>query len=162
MPPLVKVIRKKPVLGDLQGDVSAVLTRMKTQFLRQLRQQVMLTGFSRAAKVAFAKHMKVEVKPSSIVLTVNHPAWVPLVGGQRRRQMIWLNKSPTPIPIVSETGKVIFRSASAKSMKDGKWWHPGRKPSNFVETARKNVKAWAKKALPDLLRREIAQTLQGK
>ena len=158
----VAVIYKKPLTGELQGDVDSVLRRLKGQFLRRLRVQIQQTTFSRAAKVALSKAMKVEIKKSSLVMTVHHPAWKPLVEGQRREQMVWLKRAKAPIPIVTESGKVIFRSASAKSMKDGKWIHPGRKPSNLIEKARRDVREWAKQKLPDLLRREIARTLQGK
>lgn len=158
----VKAIYKKPLTGELHGSVDHVFRRMKGQFLRRLRVVLQQTTFSRAAKMALSKAMKVEVRKSSLLLTVNHPAWRPLVEGQKREQMVWLRKARAPIPIVTETGEVIFRSATAKSMKDGRWMHPGRKPSNVVEKARREAREWAKKKLPDLLRKEIARTLQGK
>lgn len=163
MPKPVAVIYKKPLTqGEFQGDLSTVLKRLKGQFLRRLRVTLQQSAFSRAAKMTLSKAMRVEVKKSSIVLTVNHPAWRPLVEGQRRGPMVWLKRSRTPIPIVTETGKVIFRAATAKSFKDGKWVHPGRKPTDIVEKARREAREWAKKKLPDLLRQEIARTLQGK
>jgi len=158
----VAVIYKKPITGALQGDVSSVLKRLKGKFLERLRVQVQQATFSRAARAALSKAMKVEVKKSSLVLTVNHPAWRPLVEGQRMQQMVWLKKAKAPIPIVTDNGKVIFRTATAKSLRSGKWVHPGRQPSNIVEKARKDAREWAKKTLPDLLRREIARTLGGK
>jgi hypothetical protein len=158
----VKAIYKKPLTGELKGDVATVLKKVERQFLRRLRIQLSQTGFSNDAKRAFSKAMKIEVKKSSILLTVLHPAWRPMVEGQKSRQMLWLKRAKAPIPIITESGKLIFRSATAKSMADGKWIHPGRKPSNFVELARRETKAWAKKTLPDLLRREIAKTLTGK
>ena len=158
----VKAIYKKPLTGELKGDVTVVLKKLKRQFLRRLKVQLSATGFSNRAKRAFSQAMKVEVKKNAILLTVLHPAWRPMIEGQKREQMIWLRKAKTPIPIITESGKLIFRTASARSMNNGKWIHPGRRPSNFVEMARRETRAWAKKALPELLRREIAKTLSGK
>lgn len=162
MKPGNRAIYKKPLSGELQGDVDQVLARMKGQFLRRLKVQLQQAPFSPEAKRAFAKAMQVEVKKSSLLVTITHPAWRPLVEGQRKGPMIWLQKAQTPIPIVTETGEVIFRRATPRAMASGKWVHPGRKPSTFVEKARREAKEWAKKALPDLLRREIGRTLQGK
>ena len=159
----VAVIYKKPLTqGEFEGDVTVVLKRLKGKFLQQLKVQLQQTTFSRAAKRAFSKAMKVQVKKSSIQLTVSHPAWLPMLKGQTSAQMVWLKKASSPIPIITETGKLIFRSASAKSMRNGKWIHPGRKPSTFVETARRETRAWAMKKIPTLLRQEIARTLGGK
>jgi len=159
----VAVIYKKPLTqGEFQGDVTVVLKRLRGKFLQHLKIQLQQTTFSRAAKRSFSKAMRVEVKKSSIRLIVSHPAWLPMLKGQKSEQMVWLKKASSPIPIITETGKLIFRSASAKSMRNGKWIHPGRKPSTFVEKARHETRAWAKKKFPDLLRQEIARTLQGK
>jgi len=162
MKPVTRAIYKKPISGELQGNVDQVLGRMRGQFLKRLRVQLQQTTFSSAAKKALSEAMKVEVRKSSLLITVRHPAWRSLVEGLPKRQMVWLKKAKAPIPIVTETGKVIFRTASPRSLAKGKWVHPGRKPSTFVEQARQDVKKWAKKNLPDLLRREIGQTLQRK
>lgn len=162
MKPGVKAIYKKPLTGELHGDVDQVFKRMRGQFLRRLKVQLQQSAFSPKAKRALSKAMKIEIKKSSLILTVDHPAWRPLVEGQKKRQMLWLQRARAPIPIVTETGEVIFRLATPKSFANGKWVHPGRKPANFVEKARREAKTWAKKALPPLLSREIAKTLQGK
>lgn len=71
--------------------------------------------------------------------------------GQKTGQMRWLRRSPTPIPIVLDSGEVIFRTASARSMNDGKWMHPGRKPSRIVDLARKD----ARKIVLDKIKKEL-------
>lgn len=158
----VKAIYKKPLAGDMQGDVESVLKRLKTHFLRRLKSKLQQTTFSHAAKSSLAKAMRVEVKKSSILLTVKHPAWRPLIEGQKKGPMVWLKRAKAPIPIITETGKLIFRSATPKSFANGKWIHPGRKSSNFVEIARKESREWAKKAFKPLIAKEIAHTLSGK
>lgn len=158
----VAIIYRKPITGEMQGDADVVWKRLKGQFLRRLRVQIQQTAFSQRAKVALSKAMKAEVKQSSLVLTVNHPAWRPLVSGQKAQQMVWLRRSPTPIPIITESGQLIFRTATAKSMQDGRWVHPGRRPDTFVETARKEARAWAKKKIPGLIAQDMAKKLRGK
>lgn len=157
------VTYKKPNTGELQGDLKVALGKLQRQFLQRLRVQIQQTAFSKKAKVALSRAMTVEVKKSALVITVHHPAWRPMVEGHRRKKMVWLKDARAPIPIVTETGEVIFRRATARSLrKGGTWIYPGRKPSDFVERARREVRAWAKKKLPPLLAREIARTLGGR
>ena len=106
-------------------------------------------------KRALAKSIKIEVKASSIQVTALHPAFGPLVMGQKSEQMRWLTKARRPIPIVTETGELIFRSATAKSMADGKWIHPGRRPSDFVEKAKKESREFLKAKFEEELVKEI-------
>jgi hypothetical protein len=89
----------------------------------------------------------VEVGPSSLTLYSRHPAFTYLMRGQRKGQMRWLTKARAPIPIITDEGKLIFRSATIKSMRDGKWIHPGRPPYDFVETAKKEAKSQIRKAI---------------
>jgi hypothetical protein len=61
--------------------------------------------------------------------------------------MRWLTRARAPIPIITEEGKLIFRSATIKSMKDGKWVHPGRPPYDFIERAKKEARTQIRKAI---------------
>jgi hypothetical protein len=61
--------------------------------------------------------------------------------------MRWLTKARAPIPIITEDGRLIFRSATIKSMRDGKWIHPGRPPYDFIEMAKKEAKTQIRKAI---------------
>jgi hypothetical protein len=70
--------------------------------------------------------------------------------------MKWLVKAKVPIPIITETGELIFRSATAKSMANGKWQHPGRHASDFVEKAKEE----SRKFIKEKLAKELAQQLK--
>lgn len=160
--PAVKFIASrvymKPLLpGKLvkPGDIDAILKRAKTDLIRRIRGKLMQTTFSDRAKRALSKALKIEIKPSSLLITALHPAFGPMVRGQRSEQMKWLTKARRPIPIVTETGKLIFRTATAKSMKNGKWIHPGRPPSNFVEKAKEESRSFLKAKLDKELRKQI-------
>jgi hypothetical protein len=127
--------------------VNTALRTLKKEMLRRIKAKLMQTTFSERAKKALGKAIKIEVKESSLLITARHPAWGPLVNGQRPGQMTWLTKAKHPIPIITETGELIFRSATPKSMEDGKWMHPGRSPSDFVEKARQEAREFMRTKL---------------
>jgi hypothetical protein len=137
----------KPLLRGLGVSPENALNRVKFSVLRRLRDKLVQSTFSERAKKALAKALVVEVGPSSLTLYSKHPAFTYLMKGQRKGQMRWLTKARAPIPIITEDGRLIFRSATIKSMKDGKWIHPGRPPYDFVEVAKKEAKTQIRKAI---------------
>jgi len=148
----------KPLLpGELPGDrdVSVFLKHSKRDLLRRVRSKLKQTTFSDRAKRALSKALKIEVKPSSLRIVALHPAFAPLVKGQKAEQMTWLTKARRPIPIVTERGEIIFRSATAKSMQDGRWIHPGRRPSDFIEKAKKESRAFLKTKFEKEVRKQV-------
>ena len=142
----------RPLLPDkFKANPDAFLKQIKTVLLRKIRSKLLQETFSQRAKKSLAKAIKVELRPSSLRVVVRHPAFRPLVYGQKKGQMKWLTKAKRPIPIITETGELIFRNATARSMKNGRWIHPGRQPSAFVDRARKEAKAFLKeKFMADL------------
>ena len=145
--------------------IRRALERSKRDLLRRLKAKMTPTTLSDRAKKAFSKAMKIEIKPNSLAVTVNHPGFKPNVFGQSRQQMIWLMKSKTPIPIITDEGKLIFRNATARSMKKagggpnkGKkgWVHPGRSSNNFVDVAKNESREFLK----DKLLRGLTQQLR--
>jgi hypothetical protein len=104
--------------------------------------------------------MSINIKPSSLQVVTTHPGFFPLVEGQKRGQMTWLTKARGPIPIVTETGELIFRRATAKSMADGRWIHPGRSPSDFVTKAKTESRDYIKKKLMEEIRRQLIQSVR--
>lgn len=139
-----------------QLETAKILRALGDEILKRSRAEVRQMAFSDAAKKRLSKALRVQETPKGIRLTVRDPLWGYLMGGRKRAQMTWLRKAPRPIPIVTETGKVIFRSATAKSMRDGKWVHPGRPPVNFVD----QVKREARRVIQKRLARDITQKLQ--
>lgn len=137
----------KPLLRGLGVSPENALNRVKYSVLRRLRDKLVQSTFSERAKKALAKSLMVEVGPSSLTLYSKHPAFTYLMRGQRKGQMRWLTKARAPIPIITEDGELIFRSATIKSMKDGKWIHPGRPPYDFIEKAKKEARTQIRKAI---------------
>ena len=75
--------------------------------------------------------------------------------GVRKHQMVYLTKSASPIPI--DVANKIFRWASPKAMRDGKFIHPGfRRGKFFMQTAmkktRKDLSKEIKKIAPKIFK----------
>lgn len=146
----------KPLLPEkFKGDMEVVLQKAKKDLLRRIRSELTQTTFSPRAKKALSRALKIEIKPSSLIVTARHPAFETLIKGQKPGQMKWLKKAKRPIPIITEEGKMIFRSATAKSMRNGKWVHPGRSPSNFVARAKETSRAFLKTKFEKELRKQV-------
>jgi hypothetical protein len=149
----------KPLLPNKQAlsgsKMEAVLRQTKTELMRRVKAKLYETAFSRRAKKSLAKFIKIQVKPSSLQVTSTHPAFGPLVMGQKKQQMRWLRKAKRPIPIILDTGELIFRNATARSMKNGKWKHPGRPPSDFIDRAKSEAREFIKAQLKKEMKKQI-------
>ena len=144
------------IVDDL--DIQRALDKFGKELLRQVRKGVQQAAFSERAKKRLAKALQIKMFPNSLRLTAKDPLWGYLVNGRKQQQMKWLQKSPTPIPIVTETGELIFRSATAKSMKNGGWLHPGRPALNIAEQAKKEARALVQKRLKKEIVAQLRQT----
>lgn len=171
-------MRMRPLLPDKlssPSDLESALRKARRDLMRRIKSKLTQTAFSPRAKAALAKAITIEVKPASLVVSANHPAFEPLVRGQRRRQMTWLKKATRPIPIITETGKLIFRTAHARSLtwingpmtgpnvgrKRG-WLHPGRPPSDFVERAKKEARTFLREKFKQELIKQVRKSLTKK
>lgn len=171
-------MRIRPLLPEGLGDINDLqqaLMKARRDLMTRIKKKLTQTVFSPRAKAALAKSFKIEVKPASLVVTSDHPAFEPLVLGQRRRQMKWLKQALRPIPIITEEGKLIFRSAHARSLtwtqgpmtgpnvgrKRG-WLHPGRKPTDFVEQAKQEARVFLRQKFRQEAVRQMRQALKRK
>lgn len=150
-------VYSKPVFGDPLGgvDLDKEMRKLQRTLLKRIRDKIQASAFSLRAKKALAKSLSIKMKPKSLLILAKHPAWFPLVEGQKKGQMTWLTKAKAPIPIVTESGEVIFRSANARTMRNGKWVHPGRDPMRFMDKAKKEARAAVKDRLVKGLQKQI-------
>lgn len=153
----LKTTYLKPLTSGLKDlDPEHALRLLRTEMLRRIKAKLTQTTFSDAAKKTLARALDIKIQRSSLIITVKDSRWDYMVGGQRPGQMTWLTKAKRPIPIVTETGEVIFRSATPRSMADGKWMHPGREPSDFLEKGRQEARAFMR----DKLYQEFANQMR--
>lgn len=165
-PPKLEVTRVnlKPLVNpqDLERiSPERILRGLQQSVLKRLRSKILeSSALSNRAKKALYNGIKVKVGPKSITLIATHPAFKPLLQGQKPRQMSWLTKAKAPIPIVTDTGEVIFRSATPRSMENGSWYHPGREPTTIIEKARKEAREAIRTNVARDLRRQIRAAAQ--
>jgi len=133
----------KPILKGVKGNLAnALLGRLKYNLARAGKKYI-----SEASKKSFKgkgnrirKGIFYTIGQKSITfhltaIGVFHNA------GVRKHKMKYLMQAKRPIPIKLKSGEVIFRWASAKSMKKkNSWTHPGIKPKKFVEAGIKKLK----------------------
>lgn len=141
-------------------DVDGTLKLLSKQILQKVRAHIKQSAFSLRARRRLDKALKIELKPNSVMLVAVDPLWNYLVGGRKQRQMSWLSKATKPIPIVTESGDVIFRSATAKSMADGKWVFPGRQPLNLLDRAVKESREVIKKKLAKEMVKNLKKSMR--
>jgi hypothetical protein len=149
----ISSIYGKPLIKGISDSPSRALQLMKGEILYRVRKKLLQSTFSDRAKKSFSKAISVQVGPSSLTIMSSHPAFAMMLRGQKKGQMTWLVKARRPIPIITETGELIFRTASARSMKNGKWIHPGRGPFDFVEKAKVEAK--------ELIRQRVVKEIQA-
>lgn len=137
----------KPLVKGLDQAPARALQLLKTDVLRRIRQKLIQSTFSDRAKKSLARALSVKIGPSSLTIEAKHPAFALMLKGQHKGQMKWLRRARVPIPIITETGELIFRSATARSMRNKKWMHPGRPPYDFVEKAKVEAKAQIRKRI---------------
>lgn len=157
-------INLKPLIpkGAQNIDARKVLQSVQREILKSVRSEIQLQAFSPRAKRALAAGMATRTGKNSVKIIAKHPAFGPLILGQKKEQMTWLTKATRPIPIMLDSGELIFRNASPHSMSRGRWYHPGRKPSTVLERARKSTRAILKKRLAQEMKRQLLSSLVSK
>ena len=137
--------------------VKRALRVVERELQKSMVAHIKASAFSQRAKARLAAAMKFEIGPRSVSLVTEDPAFTPLLKGRYKRQMTWLVKARAPIPIITDKGELIFRSATPKSMADGSWVHPGRPGTNIIDAARKDARSKAKAHVAKVLRKELSR-----
>ncbi len=138
------------------------LREVQRELLKDIKKKIRQEAFSSAAKKRLTKGFQVMIGPSSLTVVARDPAFRPLLEGQRPGQMKWLVKARAPIPIVLDSGELIFRSATARSMANGRWQHPGREPTTVVERAKAEIREVMKKRAKQLMQRQLRDAMNKK
>ena len=167
-PPNVKVFRVnlKPLMTPetaARVKPERVLQSLRKEILKRLKDNIHVQDtFSDRAKKALSEGMEARMGPRSVTVEAKHPAFRPLIEGQKKGQMSWLTKARAPIPIITDEGDLIFRSATPKSMADGKWIHPGRQKTTIIERSREEAKKAMREKIKRMVRAHIQAGLKGR
>lgn len=150
-------INLKPLVSTQGvGEINTrrVLQGVQREILKAIRDEIQKSAFSSRAKRALSKGIGTKISANSVKIIAKHPAFFPLLEGQKKEQMTWLVKAKRPIPIILDNGELIFRSATPRSMARGRWYHPGRQPTTIIEKARKRAR--------EVIKRRVGKELQRK
>lgn len=161
--PKVTRVNLKPLLpeGTLEDfNPERFLKKLERRILKSLKTKIRQEAFSPAAKQRLLQGMTTKLGPRSVTVIATDPAFRPLLEGQKAGQMRWLMKARAPIPIVLDSGELIFRSATPRSMANGKWYHPGRQPTTVIERAKAEARAVVKKEIKKLLQQQLREAMR--
>ena len=163
--PGVKVTRMnlKPLLPEralASFNPARFLKEIEQEMLKGIKNNIRQEAFSPEAKRRLARGFQIKQGPSSITVIAKDPAFRPLLEGQRPGQMRWLVKARAPIPIVLDSGELIFRSATPRSMDNGSWYHPGRRPTTVLERAKEEVRKVMKKRAKQLMQQQLRAAMR--
>ena len=114
-PNIVTHVKFKPLLPleelGAKFRPEKILKSLRRQITKEIKKRIMAEPLTPAAKTALMKGFRITTGARSVTLEATHPAFRPLLQGQKRQQMTWLTKARVPIPIVLDTGEVIFHDA---------------------------------------------------
>jgi len=160
----VSGVQLKPLAGeDLRVDPETVLRKLKAELNRRLKARLLNTpAFSDRARKSLAKSIQIKIFPNSLLITTNHPGFMPLLNGRRKVQMKWLVKARVPIPITLDSGEIIFRWATPQSMANGSWWHPGRKRVDFVTKAKQEARKIIRERMAAAAVAQLRSAIRGR
>lgn len=164
-PPKVEVTRinLRPLVSQQELErisPERVLRGLQQSILKRIRSKLLQAPFSDRAKKALYRGVEVRVGKNSVTVVAKHPAFRPLLEGQKPQQMRWLTRAKRPIPIITDEGELIFRSATPRSMENGSWYHPGRKPTDIIERAREEAREAIRENVARDIRRQIRAAFQ--
>ncbi len=140
--------------------IGSSLKMLRDEVFKRFKEKLRQEAFSPAAKARLIQGMDIKIGKNSVTIVATDPIFRPLLEGRKNRQMTWLTKADRPIPIVLESGEVIFRNATQQSMQNGAWYHPGRKPSTVLEKAKVEAREVVKKRMKQLLLKQLRTMLK--
>lgn len=154
------LVKGTPLEDD--EDRSDLLEETGKEAIEEVKKEIRRTSFKGQPKdLLDSFSYRVEGK-STLVLESDHPAAKYLDKGVKAHQMTYLAKSDKPIPILTDEGEVIFRSATPKSMQEGKWQHPGIKGKNFLDRGVDKAREKVKERIAESIKDRIKSRFQGK
>lgn len=163
----VKGVYGKPLVKDLPNEADLdqakerALERAGKYAVEEIQREITRSSWNRKP-TDLINSFEYEVKNSTMVIKSDHPAAQYLNKGVQPHQMIYLERAKRPIPIVTDSGEVIYRTPSSKTMADGSWQHPGIKGKHFLERGVEKARERVKEELVKEYQELIKKALEGK
>lgn len=153
------LVKGTPLVDDV--DRTDLLEETGAAAVEEIQKEIRRLAFKGSPdRLLKSFSFRVEGK-STLVIESDHPAAKYLNRGVRRHQMTYLAKSAKPIPIIMDDGSVKFRSATPKSMQEGKWVHPGIRGKNFLDRGIEKAKEKIKEKIKEDIKNRFKKRMQG-
>jgi hypothetical protein len=123
--------------------------------IREIQAEIRRSSFKRLP-IDLLNSFDYTVKGTQLQIRSSHPAAVHLNRGVKPYVMTHLTKTRKAIPIMTSTGKVVFRKATVASLQKGRWRHPGFAGKNFVERGVARAIKQVKQEAVSQTRRDVA------
>lgn len=135
--------------------------------LKAIKDRLNRTKLSPRAKRSLGKSLKIDIRISgTLIIKTKHPALIHVIKGRKKAPMMWLKKTPPlVIPVITREGKMIFRTATARSFQaagggpnEGRpgWIYPGKPKNTFLALAKRD----ASKLLKEKFRTAMSQAIR--
>lgn len=155
------LFRDVPNQADIDAEVKKAMDRLGKVAVAAFQKEVRRSSWNRTPN-NLINSFKYEVKPDgSLRVSSDHPAAKYLDKGVAPGQMTYLQKAERPIPIITDSGDVIYRTPSFQSMRNGQWRHPGISGKHFLERGQEAAKKAMKEEVAEVCRDLLRKAVKG-
>lgn len=155
------LLRGKNVpLEDPEALIKHILEEAGKKAVEAVKKEIRRSSWNRQPK-DLLDSFSYEVRGNTMVLSSTHPAAQYLNKGVKPHQMIYLEQAKRPIPVITEGGKVVFRTPSGQTMRDGSWQHPGIKGKHFLDRGVEKAREAVKEEIVDTCMEALVRALRG-
>lgn len=153
-------LRDLPNEGDVKKAVDKTLDNLGKAAVKAFQDEVRRSSWNKSPQ-NLIDSFQYEIVNGKVRVYSDHPAATYLNKGVKPHQMIYMTKAKKPIPIITDTGEVIFRTPSSKSMSDGSWKHPGISGKHFMERGKEKAEQAVKEQLVETYKDMLRKAFKG-
>lgn len=154
-------LKDLPDESDVDKVVRDTMERLGKVAVKAYQNEVRRSSWNRTP-TTLINSFKYEVKPDGTLhVSSDHPAATYLNKGVRSHTMDYLQNAKRPIPIITDSGEVVYRTPSFQSMNNGQWRHPGISGKHFLERGQEKAQKAVKEELAEVYKDLFRKALKG-
>jgi len=154
-------LKDLPDEKEIDAQVKRMMDRLGKVAVKAFQQEVRRSSWNNTPD-NLLNSFSYEVKPDgTLKVSSDHPAALYLNKGVQGGQMKYLQNASRPIPIITESGEVVFRTPSFQTMRDGKWRHPGISGKHFMDRGQERAEKAVKEEVLNLYKEMFRKALKG-
>jgi len=153
--PFVRTARARS--ASLEKYKPEVLAEAGKAGLKAVRAEIRLASWKRTPK-RLIRSFSYTVGDNTVSIRTNHPAAHFMDKGVHTHQMSYL--MDRTVPIIADTGEVIFRRCTAKTLADGSWIHPGIRAKNFISRGMRKARLAMQKIFQEETIKQLRHSME--